>query len=86
MRKRANLQLRDRRTSAKTNRDDRFESRQCTNKQRLTETDAARIAGAQQGRTGLKVQAYKCRYRDHWHVGRVRVRLPDGIVTFERAP
>lgn len=78
------IQIRNRRASAKRGRDDEYERRHCTSKSRMTHAQALRQAAKITLETGYKNEAYRCRYKDHWHVGRVRVRLPSGIVTFEK--
>jgi hypothetical protein len=38
-----------------------------------------------QTKTGQVMQVYKCRYADHWHIGRVRERMANGMTFIKKA-
>lgn len=87
--KRPRMQIRQRRKGlserAERRRDtDKHELAVCTGKRRLTEADTRQAIAYVERATGYKAQAYPCRYGDHFHVGKVKRKMPNGVVVIER--
>lgn len=63
---------------------DKHELAVCTGKRRLTEAGTRQAIAYVERATGYKAQAYPCRYGDHFHVGKVKRKMPNGVVVIER--
>ena len=78
--------LRHRRNAARLDwASDPYETRKCKVKRRHSQAQAVIVAKQSESRTGQKMTAFKCRYGDHWHVGRQREFLEDGVVSIKKA-
>ena len=56
----------------------------CSGKTRYTKSQGEIVATRLTGEGKFKVVAYACRHGNHWHVGRERKRLPNGITMIVR--
>lgn len=59
--------------------------RTCKVKIRFSCDEAQIQARKLQNASGYKTEPYSCRFGDHWHIGRVRRRLQDGVVMLVKA-